>query len=99
MDEIIGLTCGTYDAITPSDLSNFKHFKTICDKLIIGLKPSFQNSFEERITLLKLIPFVDDIIIFEDINILKKNNYDLIFINYKEIFKQTDFKVPIYYFN
>ena len=64
MDQIIGLICGVYDAITPKDISNFKHFNTICDKLIIALKPSVLNTFEDRIKLLKLVPSIDDVIIF-----------------------------------
>ena len=99
MEEIIGLTYGRYDVLTPKDLDNLEHYKTLCDKLILALEPNTHNTFEERKKLVKLVSCVDEVLLFENsTTFLKSNKIDLLFLKSCELLKDSNFDIPIYYF-
>ena len=78
----VGFTNGCFDIIHPGHISLLKEAKKNCDYLIVGLNSDLSvkkikgpnrpiNNQEFRMNILKSIKYVDEVIIFDEVNPLK----------------------------
>ncbi len=84
----IGFTCGSFDLLHAGHIMMLKDAKKQCDKLIVGLqtdptidRPKTKNkptqTLKERKIQLEAVKYVDEIIIYETENDLRKLIFDL----------------------
>ena len=83
-----GFTCGAFDLLHAGHALMLEEAKSVCDYLIVGVQydPSDDRpdknrpvqSYEERITMVRSIKFVDEVVLYETeedlYNLLKKIN-------------------------
>jgi len=91
MTKRTGFTCGAFDLLHAGHALMLEEAKSVCDHLIVGVQydPSLDRpdknrpvqSYEERITMVKSIKFVDQIVLYETeedlYNLLKRINPDV----------------------
>ena len=84
----IGFTCGSFDLLHAGHIMMLKDAKKQCDKLIVGLqtdptidRPKTKNkptqTLKERKIQLEAVKYIDEIIIYETENELRKLIFDL----------------------
>ena len=84
----IGFTCGSFDLLHAGHIMMLKDAKKQCDKLIVGLqtdptidRPKTKNkptqTLKERKIQLEAVKYIDEIIIYETENDLRKLIFDL----------------------
>ena len=84
----IGFTCGSFDLLHAGHIMMLKDAKEQCDKLIVGLqtdptidRPKTKNkptqTLKERKIQLEAVKYIDEIIIYETENELRKLIFDL----------------------
>lgn len=72
---VIGFTCGAFDLLHAGHVLMLEECRQHCDELVVGLQsdPSIDRrtknkpvqSFEERLTMLRSIKWVDDIVFYD----------------------------------
>ena len=85
--DTIGFTCSCFDLLHAGHLIMLKDAKSKCDKLIVGLQtdPTIDRkdknkpiqSLEERKIQLEAVKYIDEIIVYETENDLRKLIFDL----------------------
>ncbi len=110
-----GFTCGAFDLLHAGHALMLEEAKSVCDHLIVAVQydPSADRteknrpiqSYEERITMVKSIRYVDEVVLYETekdlYDLLKKINPDVRIIGADWKGKEfTGFDLPIeIYFN
>ena len=114
MNRRTGFTCGAFDLLHAGHALMLEEARETCDYLIVGVQydPSAdrQNknkpvqSYEERITMVKSIRFVDEVVLYETeedlYNLLKKINPDIRIIGADwegKDFTGSDLDIKVYF--
>ena len=109
-----GFIAGCFDMIHPGYIKMWRDAKRVCNHLIIGLQTdptidrSFKNkpihSVEERLTILKAIKYIDEIVIYETeedlYELLKNLDIDIRILgsDYENVeYNGHDLEIPVYF--
>ena len=70
-EDLRGVIFGDFENINASVIMALQECKTVCNKLIVGVKSSGTNKFEDRYVLLRAIKYVDSIFMYDNDDALK----------------------------
>lgn len=87
----VGFTCGAFDVLHTGHALMLQEARGVCDYLIVGVQsdPNIDRkeknkpvqSFEERVTMVKAIRYVDEVVLYDTeadlLELLKKLNPDI----------------------